>query len=218
MDVCDGIFSMMHTLIQVLTLDSWNGIARPMMKHIGWSWMFFYAYISVAVIVLLNLVTAIIVDNAMANSRKDEEQELAQRQVEKQRHLQEFRTLFDTMDVDGDGQLTWQEFENAFEVPEVATKLKMLDFEPDSCRELFALLDTGDGALSLVEFFDGMSKMDGMAKAKDSFKQLKLTETLHRCLQRHSDDVLEDHEELSRNTPGCVARKRVGTLRHRCQN
>jgi Ca2+-binding EF-hand superfamily protein len=189
LSVSDGIFSMMHTLIQVLTLDSWNGIARPLMKHIWWSIFYFYAYISVGAVVLLNLVTASIVDNAMRNSRKDQEQLLLEKQ-QKQKHLQEeFKTLFQMVDGDGDGSLTWTEFQDAFEVPEISTKLKMLDFEPSSCRELFSLLDTGDGALTLGEFFEGIQGMEGPAMAKDSFKLMKLVERMNRSLQVLADSL-----------------------------
>merc|ERR1719162_1838409 len=185
------------------------------MKHIGWSWLFFYSYISIVVIVLLNLVTAIIVDNAMKNSQKDEQSALAEKKADKMRLLEQFRVLFEVMDADGDGQLTWQEFENAFEVPEVATKLQMLDFEPESCRELFHLLDHGDGSLSLEEFFEGITNMDGQARAKDTFTLLKVTSTLQKSLQQLANDVQEDHEQILQHVPGCAVISRQGSLRAR---
>jgi len=215
MGLFDGIFNTMQTLIQVLLLDSVHGFLRPLMQYVGWSWLFVYAYVSMAVIVLLNLVTAVIVDNAMKNSQKDEQHALADKENDKRRLLDQFRSLFESMDADGDGQLTWPEFEGAFEVPEVATKLKMLDFEPESCRELFHLLDRGDGSLSLEEFFGGMSSMDGNATAKDSFKLLKVTRVLQQSLQQLAYDVQEDHEQLLHHTPGCTAISRLGSLRAR---
>jgi voltage-gated sodium channel len=215
MEHFDGIFCTMQTLIQLLLLDSVHGILHPLMKYVGWSWLFFYAYISIAVIVLLNLVTAIIVDNAMKNSQKDEDQKLTEKETEKQKHLAQFRSLFELMDVDGDGQITWREFENAFEVPEVATKLKMLDFTPESCHELFFLLDHGDGSLTLDEFFEGISNMDGNAKAKDSFKLLKLAGILQRSLQQFANDVQEDHAQILQHFPGCSVVPRLGSLRAR---
>merc|ERR1719201_2479651 len=182
LSVTDGIFTMMHTLVQVLTLDSWNGIARPLMKYIWWSIFYFYAYISVGVVVLLNLVTAEIVDNAMKNSQKDAAQLLVEKQEQEKHLMEEFRALFELVDGDGNGMLTWSEFQDAFEIPEVATKLEMLDFEPQSCHELFTLLDTGDGALTLGEFFDGIQAMEGPAKSRDSFKMLKLVERMNQSL------------------------------------
>lgn len=195
--ISDGIFTMMHTLIQVLTLDSWNGIARPLMKYIWWSIFYFYAYISIGAVVLLNLVTAAIVDNAMKNSRKDEDQLLVEKQEQQKQLMDEFRAMFGMVDVSGDGNLTWDEFQDAFEVPEVATKLKMLDFEKSSCHELFSLLDTGDGSLSLGEFFEGIQGMEGPAKAKDSFKLLKHVERIERSLQSLVDGAASKPEKSS---------------------
>lgn len=215
MGLFNGIFCTMQTLIQVLLLDSVHSILHPLMNYVGWSWLFFYAYISVAVIVLLNLVTAIIVDNAIAKSRKDERQALAEKESHKKRLLDQFRSLFELIDVDGDGLLTLHEFESAFDVPEVATKLKMLDFDPESLRELFHLLDNGDGSLSLEEFFEGISNMDGSAKAKDSFKLLKVTGTIQRSLQQLANDIQEDHEQILHHTPGCMVLPRTGSLRAR---
>lgn len=183
----DGIFTMMHTLVQVLTLDSWNGIARPLMKYIWWSVFYFYAYISVGVVVLLNLVTAEIVDTAMKNSQKDSRQLLLEKHEQEKHLMREFRSLFEMVDGDGDNKLTWTEFQDAFEVPAVATKLEMLDFQPQSCQELFSLLDTGDGSLTLGEFFEGIQAMEGPAKSKDSFKMLKLVERMNQSLQELVD-------------------------------
>jgi Ca2+-binding EF-hand superfamily protein len=200
MNVTNGIFSMMYTLIQVLTLDSWNGISRPLMKYIWWSCFFFYAYIAFAVVVLLNLVTATIVDNAMKNSRMDEQQVLAEKQRERKQLMDQFRSLFEMMDADRSGSLTVREFESAFDLPEVSTKLQMLDFEPGSCRELFALLDSGDGALSFDEFFEGMQHMEGTAKAKDSLKIMKSIESLQRPLHLLTDLIRANQESLNQHS------------------
>ncbi|CAE7329233.1 Cacna1h [Symbiodinium natans] len=48
---CTGsVWAWMYTLIQVLTLDSWNGIARPLQSYVSGSWAFFYSYIAVAAV------------------------------------------------------------------------------------------------------------------------------------------------------------------------
>lgn len=195
----DGIFSTMYTMIQVMTLDSWNGIARPLQTYIGWSWVYFYAYISIAVIVLLNLVTAIIVDNALKSSKKDEEQLLQIKDQEKKKVIDQCRQLFEMMDRDGNGELTETEFDQAFEVPEVRTKLRMLNFEQEKCKELFRLLDSGDGVLSVTEFFEGIMKMDGPATARDSFKLLKLVEKMF--IQQFGEDPFASRARSTRQSP-----------------
>lgn len=215
LSVMNGVFPMMYTLVQVLTQDSWNGIARPMQRHIQWSFVFFYLYLCIAAVVLMNLVTAIIVENALAHAKKDEDALLRNKMKAKMEELAKFRTLFNEMDIDGDGMLDWGEFELAFENPDVATKLRLLDFEKADCKEVFQLLDTGDGMLSLEEFFEGLTRMQGQAGAKDCFRILKSSESITALLSQHSNEVMEEINEMLRVMPGATTQKRFGTLKAR---
>ncbi|CAE8648545.1 unnamed protein product [Polarella glacialis] len=160
-----GLSQMMYTLVQVLTLDSFNAITRPLLVYIPWSWLFWYAYIAIAVFVLMNLVTAIIVENAVSASRNDEERMLSMRAQAKSSELHQLKNLFFLMDSDGDGILSFSEFEAAFNDPTIIQKWRLLDFEPEECKRLFKLLDTGDGNIDTEEFFEGLSRMKGPAQA-----------------------------------------------------
>mmetsp|Transcript_78795 Transcript_78795/g.139079 ORF Transcript_78795/g.139079 Transcript_78795/m.139079 type:complete len:313 (-) Transcript_78795:215-1153(-) len=190
MEKTDGLMPLMFTLLQVLTLDSWSELVRDTMKYIPWCWMYYYLYVAIAVFVLMNLVTAIIVENALTNSKKDEEAVVAEKDREKQIALQNIKVLFQMIDMDGNGVLTRNEFETAFEDPEIAMKLKMIDIQPKKCQEIFDLLDGGDGVLSLEEFFEGIIQMEGLAQSKDVFRVMKTTEHLSRRIRRY-------HSELS---------------------
>lgn len=177
-EMTDGIWPLMFTLVQVLTLDSWTSFVREMMKYSPWCWVYFYLYVAFAVFVLMNLVTAIIVDNALKNSQKDSEAVLAEKEKEFRAALAQFQSLFELMDVDGNGELTREEFKIAFEDPQIEMKLKMLDIQMKDCEEIFDLLDSGDGVLSLDEFFEGLTSMAGLAQSKDMFKVLKRVDRL----------------------------------------
>merc|ERR1712048_904209 len=83
------------------------------------------------------------------------------------------------MDVDGDGSLCWDEFRDAFRDESMKKKWKLLNFEPVDCKELFKLLDSGDGAIDTEEFFDGLRRMKGVAQSKDVFR---LQKTLEKAL------------------------------------
>jgi len=173
-----GVMAFMFTLVQVLTLDSWTQVVRVAMKYSQFSWIFFYMYVSLAVLVLMNIVTAVLVDNALMNSKKDAQEVAAAKEREKRHAFRQFRALFEVMDADGSGGLTREEFEVAFAQPNVRRQLAALDIQPEDCEEIFNLLDTGDGVLSLEEFFEGIQRMEGTATAKDLFRVLKKTELL----------------------------------------
>ena len=88
----------LYTLFQIMTLESWSmGIARPVMEHFPYAWIFFVVFILLATFTMLNLFIAIIV-NAM-QSYGDEERSAANQasgqaraHIEAEMHV-EFRSL-----------------------------------------------------------------------------------------------------------------------------
>merc|ERR1740129_1713455 len=80
-----GIDLIMYKLIQALLVDSIHAEMDRIMVYVWYAWMFFYAYFGFAVLVLMNLVTAILVDNAVACSRQDMDFALQQKGMERQK-------------------------------------------------------------------------------------------------------------------------------------
>lgn len=167
MSYIGGLDLFIRTLIQFLTLDSWNSKMELILKYVSYAWVFFYLYISVAVFVLMNLVTAIIVDNALCHSRQDEEARMEQQEAMRHKELEDMKGFFHLMDNNGDGGLDWDEFEAAFNDPMLSKKWKVLDFHPEECKDLFDLLDDGDGNIETDEFFAGLKKVKGLAQSRD---------------------------------------------------
>jgi voltage-gated sodium channel len=56
--------SSLFTLFQIMTVEGWPDIARPIMAQSPYSWVFFVAYLLVATFMVLNLFIAVVV-NAM---------------------------------------------------------------------------------------------------------------------------------------------------------
>ncbi len=52
----------MITLVQVLTLSSWENVMLPMQEVFWWSWVYFYSFIAIGSITILNLIIAVLVD------------------------------------------------------------------------------------------------------------------------------------------------------------
>merc|ERR1712000_200562 len=112
------------------------------------------------------------------------------------------------MDADGDQELSWEEFEKAFEDVELRRKLRAYGVNRANCREIFHLLDSGDGRISTHEFFDGISHLEGQAQAADLFRTTKASELLVKLLLQQHKEMQEDIRELIRHTPGAQVRKR----------
>jgi Ca2+-binding EF-hand superfamily protein len=201
-----GLDLLMITLIQLLTLDSWNGILRSLMEEVPFCWVYFYAYIAVSVFVLMNLVTAIIVNNALDNAKVDENHAIKERELAKKQELKGLEELFSKMDSDGSGTINWDEFKQAFADEEMSKKWKLLDFEPEECKEVFNLFDDGDGEIETAEFFKGLGKMKGQAQSKDIFRLQKTVTSLLDIVHDVQKNVLSQsrarlHKKLGPATP-----------------
>merc|ERR1719203_330103 len=122
----DVLLSML-TLFQIMTLDSWTAIMRPLMAKQPLVVLFFVVFISIAEFVLMNLITAVIVEHAFAESKNEQNEIAAELENEMEKELHELQYLFSRMDVDGDHMLTREEFTRAMESQKVSQKLQKLD-------------------------------------------------------------------------------------------
>merc|ERR1719379_1197258 len=144
-------------------------------------WLFFIIYVAIAMLVLLNLVTAVIVDNALAISKQDEKQKLFELQETKKAQVASLGRIFAALDVDASGAIDESEFVNACtNRPEIMNKFRLLDFDEREMLSLFKDLEvSSDGLLSLEEFESGVNSMQGDAKNKDLVRIQKAIERLN---------------------------------------
>ena len=57
------------TLFQVLTLSSWEQVMLPLQEIYWWAWMYFFSFIIICAITMLNLLIAVLVD-VVINQKK----------------------------------------------------------------------------------------------------------------------------------------------------
>ena len=60
----------MITLFQVLTLSSWEQVMLPLQEIYWWAWIYFFSFIIVCAITMLNLLIAILVDVVVNQNEK----------------------------------------------------------------------------------------------------------------------------------------------------
>lgn len=78
----------LYTLFQIMTLESWSmGIARPVMEHFPYAWVFFIPFILVATFTMLNLFIAIIV-NAMQSFHEAEQHDAKEAVEAARKHIE----------------------------------------------------------------------------------------------------------------------------------
>ena len=60
----------MITLVQVLTLSSWEQVMLPLQRTFWWSWIYFYSFVAIGSVTILNLIVAVLVDVVTSQKKK----------------------------------------------------------------------------------------------------------------------------------------------------
>lgn len=148
------------TLIQSITggID-WDDVCRPLMDKIGVEvGILFTCYILFSSLAMLNVVTGVFIDSVMENGRQEKEN----------RTMEKVQTLFATLDVNHEGEITWEEFNSQLEKKEMKDFFKIVEVDISLADSLFALLDLDEsGSVDATEFMDGCLRIWSPAKGLD---------------------------------------------------
>lgn len=186
-----GLGKLMLTLCKGMTADGFTQIIDQTTKLLPFSWIYFLFFQIAGYLVLMNLVTAVIVENAAECAAHDREQVLAKKVYEQTKTAQELKELFKYLDVDRDGFLVREELEASFSNPHISPKWAFFDVRPHDCEELFDLLDDGDHQIDCAEFFNGLLTLQGGPINKDLLK-----------MQRSINHLIKYVHDVGRSTHG----------------
>merc|ERR1711971_583291 len=120
--------------------------AHPFPLVIGVTMVFF---ISVAVFVVTNLITAVIVKNAMSIAADDSEHEAKQIEAKKKADLKVLADMFLELHENGSGDLSQEEFLKALDTKRIQELLYSMDMKNNEFVDIWNTLDDGDGHLTI---------------------------------------------------------------------
>jgi len=154
-----SLMDSMLTLLQVLTMDSISNIYRPLISQgempltCAAYFLFYLLFVSIA---LMNLVTAVMVEGAMAQASEDKEFKSQLEAEMKAKMIPIIRSMFEEMDDDGSGSVTLEEFCNS---PDDLKEAVQEIVGEATMEAVFLLIDTDDsGFLEIEEFLEGLLK------------------------------------------------------------
>jgi len=148
----------MLSLAQITTGDSWTSIVRPLVYARPLLILYFGLFLIVTMVVVMNLMTAVLVETAIEAGQNDakEQQALAVRQM--QDTLQQVKVLMADTDTDGSGDISKDELIAAYNAdPVIRAKMDSVVNLQDVLL-LFELFDSdGNGVLTMQEFTSNLS-------------------------------------------------------------
>lgn len=191
------VVASMFTLFQIMTLDSWSSIMRPLMKVQVWAVFFFILFITVSVFLMMNLITSVIVTETFKHGQADKAEQAAEKEAEQDKARKELVQVFAEMDADGGGTLSQQEVAQAWKNRRVRQKFRTMDIGKKDLGILWTALDDGDGELTIDEFINGMRKLKGEARAKDILKLYREVRILESSIKEIT--ILSDYSKERMN-------------------
>lgn len=170
---CEQFFGtiprIMYSLVQVLTLESWNmTIGRPLVEREPMLFALLLLFIFLTTFGLLNIIVGVIVENTLNIAQSD--QELQDRRMQRQllHELEFLRQVFEDADFDGSGTLDREEFVEICQRHEVKTALLRMEIPAEQPEELFDILDEDQlGAITFLQFHESVKKVRGNPTAFD---------------------------------------------------
>jgi len=176
--------SSMMTLFQILYNGLLWGILWDAMEH--WDWFFlvsFLMYVSFSMIILGNMMASFLYSLQKKVSKKEKEN-LIQSEIEsKEEFLQQMSAVFRDFDQNGNGAISWTEFQIALEDQRMHAFLSSLELDISDAIGLFQVLDSdGTGAIEHSEFLFGCLRLRGGAKAMDMVRVQMEQEWMHSAL------------------------------------
>jgi len=167
----------MATLFQMMTFDSWmSSVTRPVGNVHTSAFFFFVAFVGIAGLGILNLLTAIFVESLAEQTKEGAVQEKKLLLAKKKALLRLVQDFFQAFDVDNNGVLDKDEIEAALvslENPSYVQKFYESGIDIHAIKSALTFADrTGDGLVDYGEFCDSISMLENDTKKSDTWEIL----------------------------------------------
>jgi len=148
--------------------EDWNGLLQTLDPLPSEYRYLFLAFITFAILALMNVVTAVFVGTAMQQSQADRELVVQQELEQKGEFVTLMQQVFDELDTNSSGALSLEEFEKHIEDEKILAYLRTQQIDISQVRTLFTLLDVDcTGEVDIDEFVGGCLRLRGGATSMD---------------------------------------------------
>jgi len=148
--------------------EDWIKIAMPLREVGGFFYALFLLYIAIFVFVVMNIINSIFLEAILSHAEKDHQLIIETQMEKKEEYVANLQTIFQDMDVDGDGEVTYDEFCQQLYCPRMQAFVTSLEMEITDAKKFFEVLsDRGRRPVDIATFVVGCIKLRGPAKSVD---------------------------------------------------
>lgn len=157
----------MVTMFEII-FANWGPICRLLLDDVEEATgLFFICYRCVIGFAILAVIQAVFIQQTMKTAAHDDQLCIEEKNREKAKFVERLCRVFNELDTNGDGVISWDEFEPMMRDERLQGLLLTLEVSASDVYGLFQELDDGDGEISIEEFLKGISSLRGQAKAMD---------------------------------------------------
>lgn len=163
------VLSSMFSLFVLMTFEDWyNSFIIPVIGLSPVIVLVFMLFLMLTSFSVLNILCGLFVSSTMLAAENQASETLTQASAKRKARLQKLKEVFKIGDVNHDGVMTVQEFQDFTKIPKVANALKLLGIRAKDACELFKLLDSdGNASLKVSEFMAGCARLCDNASGRD---------------------------------------------------
>jgi len=181
----------------VVVGDEFGSIADPVINMHPWAVLIFVGAQVTIVFCLLNIIVAVVVDEFAEQRQKDVMTLAHDLEEELSKDAKHLQAVFKATDLDGSGEICLEELvESAKQVPELASRLRVMDIDDEDLGQLFQMLDEDNsGEISQEEFTGVLGRWLQDSKTASRFTKYNILRALEgqdrlRTMMEDKYDVL----------------------------
>jgi len=150
---------------------SWEDVLAPL-RRVSEIWVvLFIMYVSFTYFAVLNVMTAVFCQSAIDSAQSDHSTKCQAILADKEMHIEKIKDLFQEIDEERTGIITYQTFQRKMNSPEVRTYFETIDLDVWDAWSFFKLLDLDEGgSVEIEEFLMGCLRLRGSARSMDVAK------------------------------------------------
>mmetsp|Transcript_106948 Transcript_106948/g.190128 ORF Transcript_106948/g.190128 Transcript_106948/m.190128 type:complete len:581 (+) Transcript_106948:39-1781(+) len=173
----------MFTLYMIIVAGiNWIECLDPLYKISDLAVFCLAFYVAVMYLCVLNVVNGVFCQNAIESASNDKEIAVATQLSQSENQTDGVKAIFQQIDNDKSGEITFDELVKSFQSPEVSAFFESIDLDVQDVWTVFHFLDSDkNGTLNCGEFVEGCMMFRGTAKAIHVAK-IKNEQLLQRAL------------------------------------